>query len=129
MKTRLSIMDATDRNRVREKIPVAHGRRCRVGDPHSAFVADKETMREQARWWDPEMKAHWDAANAWSPEGVDAADKCKRASGQELTAGGERTHVLLAREPKDRGPDPRKKLKVFGLAQTRRPSTPLVDTR
>ena len=112
-----------------EDSPVTQKERRRVEDRYSAFVVGEDVAKEHALWWDPEMKAHWDAANAWSPEGVDAADKCKRASGQELTAGGERTHVLLAREPKDRGPDPRKKLKVFGLAQTRRPSTPLVDTR
>ena len=64
-------------------MPVAQEERRRVQDLHLAVSADKEVVKERVRRWDPEMKAHWNATRASPPEGVDAADQCQKASGQD----------------------------------------------
>ena len=78
--------------------PEVWGECCRVDDLHSAAVADKEVAKEHAQWWDPRLKARWNAADASPPgvvaEGISAweAGQRSKTSGQELTAEDERAH-------------------------------------
>ena len=48
-------------------------KRSRVGDLYLAFVLDKEVAMEHAHWWNPALKARWNATHASAAGGVDAA--------------------------------------------------------
>ena len=64
-------------------------KRCRLGCPHLACVADEEVVMGHAQWGKRDLKARWNATRSSALEGEDAAtspriaDGCDRVSGQE----------------------------------------------
>ena len=146
LRTRLATMDAVERKRNRnvadamgasetpsgkryrptdgamgsmDDLPARQEKRCRLSDPHLTFVADTEKVKKHAEWWEPEMKARWDATYGPPVEGVDAAipawtaEERSRVSGQESTEEEGESHGRLASAAKEREPGARKKFKVF----------------
>ena len=67
------------------------GKRRRVGDPHQAFVVEKEVVKDHAHKKKHVSDARWNAANAPGAEGADAAisgwiaEERNRLSGRKLT--------------------------------------------
>ena len=52
-----------------DDLAVTKGTRRRLSDPHLAFVADKEIVKERTQWWEPEMKSHRNTTLASPVEG------------------------------------------------------------
>ena len=88
--------------------------KCRVGDLHLAFFADKEVVKEHAQRWRSDMREKIDAQTRKDP-GVSfvmgggvpvlsawVAEECSRVLGQELTEAQERAHAALAPKAKRR---------------------------
>ena len=84
-------------------------RRCRVGDLHLAFVAEKKFAREHTHWWNPDMKTRWNATRACVVEGADAAisawiaEECDRAWALKPTEEERKSHGGLASAAQERG--------------------------
>ena len=76
--------------------------RCRAGGLHLALVADKEAVKEDAYWRNPELQSRLVATQAPAAEGAGiassawVAEECNRVSGQDLTEGGGELHEELA---------------------------------
>ena len=49
-------------------------RRCRVGDLHSAFVADGKVAKGNTQWWNPESEARWGATRISAAGGSGRGD-------------------------------------------------------
>ena len=96
------------------------GRRCRVGDLHSAFFADKEVVRGPAQWRHPDLKVRRDATRPSAVERVDDAisawttEECICALGQEVTEDEGKFHGGPASAAKERELNDWKKFKVPG---------------
>ena len=87
-----------------------------MGDLHSAFVVDKEVVKEHAQWRNPSLKARWEAARASATDGMDGAISAwiagerNRVSGRELTEDEEKSPGSLVNAAKAWELNDRKKL-------------------
>ena len=86
--------------------------------PLSALVADEGVVGKHSRRRNPELESRVDATLSSAAEGVDAAisawvaEECNRSLGQELSEDGERLHVAMAPDAKEKELNLRKQFKV-----------------
>ena len=118
-----------------DDLPGAQEGRGRASDLHSVFVAGEEIVNGRPEYWEPEIKAHWDATHAPPAGGVAAATSTwtaaerSRVSDQELVAGGEKLHVGSASVAQERAIGDWGKFKVFQPVEEGALSKSVVDTR
>ena len=116
-------------------------KRSRLGDPHLAFAIDKGVAREQAQWWQPEMKEKIDSQTRMDPGAplfVDGGKAVLAAwvtgernwiSGQDLAGRDESTCSDLARKAGVRELDEWDHFRVVSSEKSGAQSKHLVDTR
>ena len=115
-------------------MPVTQEKRCCVVDLRGAFFVDWAVVKEHAKWWDPGMEAHWDAAHASPLGGVDAAisiwaaDQCNKPLAQGLAAGEGEMRGALVNAAKERGLAARKRFKFFEPVSAGAPFKAIADT-
>ena len=82
-----------------EGLPGNQAKRCRVNDPHLAFVAETEVVMPHARWRNPDLMARWKATHPLAVGEMGAAVSAwiarerNRVSGQELKGEGGKLHL------------------------------------
>ena len=83
-------------------------KRCKRDALRAAFVADKDVVQENARWWESVLRPQVEAPSSSEVDGAEAAvsarmaRECNRIPGQELPKEENTVHADLVRAAKEK---------------------------